>query len=258
MQLALLQITLLTKQLSTTDRKAWLSRRTGVHAGGLKLSPRTDRKEDENDPSTDCPPQMGRKLAGGTMPNDRSLRLFLRFPSTLDRDVLFIIMKDTSTILFNPKITRSTSRRVWSESEPKQQQRRGVHVWPLSKDTHIRRGREWMNQRTNEREKERTQPFFRGERGVFALWREGTGSRFPVGASRTRNCQAATQIGPAPNNRAYYRPFVSGSRVTFSPPLFFLQGVASATRVQGVVFRFKKAAIHCSGSPHLSRPCSRN
>lgn len=32
MQLALLQITLLTKQLSTTDRKAWLSRRTGIQA----------------------------------------------------------------------------------------------------------------------------------------------------------------------------------------------------------------------------------
>lgn len=99
---------------------------------------------------------MGRKLAGGTMPNDRSLRLFLRFPSTLDRDVLFIIMKDT--ILFNPKITRSTSR-VWTETTTFQG--RGVHVWPLSKDTHIRRGREWMKQRTRERKRERN-PFFEG------------------------------------------------------------------------------------------------
>lgn len=219
MQLALLQITLLTKQLSTTDRKAWLSRRTGVHAGGLKVSPRTN----ENDPSTDCPPQMGRKLAGGTMPNDRSLRLFLRFPSTLDRDVLSIIMKDTSTILFNPKITRSTSRRVWSESEPKQRRSKGeVYTFDLFRK--IRTYGEVENEWSNERTRERTQPFFRGERGVFALWREGTGSRFPVGASRTRNCQAATQIGPAPNNRAYYRPFVSGSRVTFSPPLFSYKG----------------------------------
>ena len=117
----------------------------------------------------------------------------------------------------------------------------------------IRRDKELERERERER-KGGTQPFFRGERGVFALWRvmagQGTGSRFPVGACRTRNCQAATQIGPAPNNRAYYRPFVSGSRVTFFPFSLFLPArgdIPGATRVQGVVFPFKKAAIHCSG-----------
>lgn len=197
---------------------------------------------------------MGRKLAGGTMPNDRSLRLFLRFPSTLDRDVLFIIMKDTSTILFNPKITRSTSR-VWTETTTFQG--RGVHVWPLSKDTHIRRGREWMNQRTRERERQDATLFSRGARRVCIVTRRNgitfSGGSFPH--SKLPGCHSnwpgAEQSGllPAICQRI--------SRYLFSSS-FFLQGVASATRVQGVVFRFKKAAIHCSGSPHLSRPCSRN
>lgn len=132
-----------------------------------------------------------------------------------------------------------------------------------------------------ERKKRGTQPFFRGERGVFApaLWRrragrEETGSRFPVGASRTRNCWAATQIGPAPNNRAYYRPFVSGSRVTFSlplpPSLFFLLLLlllrATATSpcarlvFKGLFFDLKGRGYICSGfegkkgkGNHLSR-----
>lgn len=103
---------------------------------------------------------MGRKLAGGTMPNDRSLRLFLRFPSTLDRDVLFIIMKDTSTILFNPKITRSTPRRVWSESEPKQRRSKGeVYTFDLFRK--IRTYGEVENEWTRERERGRN-PFFEG------------------------------------------------------------------------------------------------
>lgn len=202
---------------------------------------------------------MGRKLAGGTMPNDRSLRLFLRFPSTLDRDVLFIIMKDTSTILFNPKITRSASRRVWSESEPKQQQRSKGEVYTFDLFRKIRTYGEVENEWSNEREREREDAtlFSRGARRVCIVTRRNgitfSGGSFPH--SKLPGCHSnwpgAEQSGllPAICQRI--------SRYLFSSS-FFLQGVASATRVQGVVFRFKKAAIHCSGSPHLSRPCSRN
>lgn len=135
-----------------------------------------------------------------------------------------------------------------------------VHFWPLSKYAHTY-SRDRERDRERERERRVRNPFFEGSEACLrrhcdVLAGEGTGSRFPVGVSRTRNCRAATQIGPAPNNRAYYRPFVSGSRVTFfppSPPLFFYtpfsssvypgvtnRHLPSATRVQGVVFRFKR------------------
>lgn len=61
-------------------------------------------KENENDPSTDCPPQMGRKLAAGTMPNRPTadppllVQLFLHhFRESIvitDKEILFIIDRD--------------------------------------------------------------------------------------------------------------------------------------------------------------------
>lgn len=57
-------------------------------------------KENENDPSTDCPPQMGRKLAAGTMPNlsttDPPLlaQLFRESIVITDKEILFIIDRD--------------------------------------------------------------------------------------------------------------------------------------------------------------------
>lgn len=61
-------------------------------------------KENENDPSTDCPPQMGRKLAAGTMPNRPTtdppllVQLFLHhFRESIvitDKEILFFIDRD--------------------------------------------------------------------------------------------------------------------------------------------------------------------
>ena len=57
-------------------------------------------KENENDPSTDCPPQMSRKLAAGTMPNlsttDPPLlaQLFRESIVITDKEILFFIDRD--------------------------------------------------------------------------------------------------------------------------------------------------------------------
>ena len=63
-------------------------------------------KENENDPSTDCPPQMGRKLAAGTMPNlsttDPPLlaQLFRESIVITDKEILFIIDRDAKGARF--------------------------------------------------------------------------------------------------------------------------------------------------------------
>lgn len=67
-------------------------------------------KENENDPSTDCPPQMGRKLAAGTMPNRPTadppllVQLFLHHFResivTSDKEILFIIDRDAKGARF--------------------------------------------------------------------------------------------------------------------------------------------------------------